>query len=98
MQTVMLMRWAGVTVEQYEEARSRVDWEGDPADGGLFHVAGFEGDGLRVTDVWESPEHFQRFAEERLMPAVKEIGIEGDPEVTFYPAHAIFNARVPAAA
>ena len=97
MQTVMLMRWAGVTPEQYQEARSRVDWEGDPADGGLFHVAGFDGDDLRVTDVWESPDHFQRFAEERLMPAVKEIGIEGEPEVTFYPAHAIFNAGVPQA-
>jgi hypothetical protein len=96
-QTVMQMRWAGVTREQYEEARSRVDWEGDPADGGLFHVAGFDGDDLRVTDVWESPEHFQRFAEQRLMPAVKEIGIEGEPEVTFYPAHATFNAGVPQA-
>jgi hypothetical protein len=95
---VMQMRWAGVTPEQYEEARSRVDWEGEPADGGLLHVAGFDGDDLRVTDVWESPEHFQRFAEERLMPAVKEIGIAGEPEVSFYPVQAIFNARVPAAA
>jgi hypothetical protein len=48
--------------------------------------------------VWESPEHFQRFAEERLMPVVREIGIEDEPEVTFYPVQAIFNARVPAAA
>src|SRR4051794_13606140 len=54
-QIVMQMRWAGVTPEQYEEARSRVDWEGDPADGGVFHVAGFDESGLRVTDVWESP-------------------------------------------
>ena len=97
-QTVMQMRWAGVTPEQYEEARSRVNWESDPAEGGLLHVAGFDGDSLRVTDVWDSPEHFQRFAEERLMPVVKEIGIEGEPEVAFYPVQAIFNARGPAAA
>jgi hypothetical protein len=97
-QFVMQMRWAGVTPDQYEEARSRVDWEGQPADGGLLHVAGFDGDALRVTDVWESPEHFQRFAEERLMPVVREIGLEGDPEVTFYPVQAVFNAGVPAAA
>lgn len=98
MQTVMLMRWAGVTPEQYEEARSRVDWEGDVPDGAVLHVSGFDEGALRVTDVWESPDHFQRFAEERLMPAVKEIGIEGEPEVRFYPVALIFNPRVPTAA
>ena len=98
MQTVMLMRWAGVTPEQYEEMRSRVDWEGDVPDGAVLHVAGFDGDDLRVTDVWESEEQFGRFADERLMPAVKEIGIEGEPEVRFYPVTLIFNPRVPATA
>jgi hypothetical protein len=98
MQTVMLMRWAGVTAEQYEEARSRVGWETDVPDGSVLHVAGVDGDDLRVTDVWESPEHFQRFVDERLMPAVKEIGIEGEPEVRLYPVQAIFNPRVPATA
>jgi hypothetical protein len=97
-QTVMQMRWAGVTPEQYEEARSRVDWEGDVPDGAVLHVAGFDGDDLRVTDVWDSPEQFQRFVEERLMPVVQEIGIDGEPEVRFYPVQAIFNPRVPATA
>jgi hypothetical protein len=98
MQTVMLMRWAGVTAEQYEEARSRVDWEGNVPDGAVLHVAGVDGDDLRVTDVWESAEQFQRFVDERLMPAVQEIGIEGEPEVRLYPLQAIFNPRVPAVA
>ncbi|MEA2412013.1 MAG: hypothetical protein QOC77_2574 [Thermoleophilaceae bacterium] len=97
-QTVMQMRWAGVTPEQYEEARSLINWEGDVPDGAVFHVAGFDGDTLCVTDVWESPEQFQRFTEERLMPGVQEIGIEGEPEVGFYPVQAIFNPRVPATA
>jgi hypothetical protein len=97
-QTVMQMRWAGVTPEQYEQARSQVDWEGDVPDGAVLHVAGFDGDDLCVTDVWDSPEHFQRFVEARLMPAVQEIGIEGEPEVRFYPVTLIFNPRVPAAA
>jgi hypothetical protein len=97
MQTVMLMRWPGVTAEQYEEARALIAWETDVPDGSVFHVAGVDGDDLRVTDVWESPEQFQRFVEERLMPGVKEIGIEGEPEVRLYPVQAIFNPRVPAA-
>ena len=98
MQTVMSMRWTGVTPEQYEEARSVINWEGDVPEGAVLHVAGFDGDDLRVTDVWESEEQFQRFVEERLMPGVQQIGIAGEPEVHFYPVQNIFNARVPAAA
>jgi hypothetical protein len=98
MQTVMLMRWAGVTPEQYEEARSRVAWETDVPDGAVLHIAGFDGDDLRVTDVWESPEQFQSFVDGRLMPAVQEIGIEGEPEIRLYPVQAIFNPKVPAVA
>jgi hypothetical protein len=98
MPTVMHMRWAGVTPEQYEEARSQVSWETEVPDGAVLHVAGFDDDGLRVTDVWDSPEQFQRFVEERLMPAVQEIGIEGEPDVQLYPVQAIFNPKVPATA
>ena len=97
-QTVMVMRWAGVKPEQYEEARRTVDWEGDVPDGAVLHVSGFDGGDLRVTDVWESQEQFERFVGERLMPAVKEIGIEGEPEVEFYPVTLVFNPGVPTAA
>jgi hypothetical protein len=94
----MSMRWRGVTPEQYEEARQVINWEGDVPDGAVLHVAGFDSEVLRVTDVWESEEHFNRFVESRLMPGVQQIGIEGQPEVEFYPVQNVFNARVPAAA
>jgi hypothetical protein len=97
-QVVMNMRWRGVTPEQYDKAREIVNWESDVADGGLLHVAGFDGDGLRVTDVWESEDHFNRFVEERLMPGIQQVGIEGQPEVEFFPVHAIFDPKAPAAA
>jgi hypothetical protein len=97
-QVVMSMRWSGVTPEQYEEARRVVNWEGDVPDGAVLHAAGFHADGLRVTDVWESEEQFNRFVESRLMPGVQQIGIEGQPDVEFFPVQSIFNARVPAAA
>ena len=90
MPTAMLMRWPGVTKEQYEESRERVRWEEDHPDGARFHVAGWDGDDLRVLDIWESAEHFQRFAEGRLMPVTREIGIEGEPEVIFYEVHRVF--------
>jgi hypothetical protein len=96
-QVVMSMRWAGVTPEQYEEARQVINWEGDVPDGAVLHVAGFADDGLRVTDVWESEEQFNAFVESRLMPGVQQIGIEGQPDVEFYPVQNVFNPGVPAA-
>ena len=98
MPTVMSMRWKGVTPEQYEAARSAINWEGDPADGGLFHIAAFTDGELRVVDLWESAEKFQQFVELRLMPGVKQIGIEGEPEVELYEAHRVFAPAYESAA
>lgn len=90
MAVAMFMRWPGVTAEQYDEARERVNWESDVPDGAKFHVATFGPDGARITDVWESQEAFERFGTERLMPVTQEIGIDTEPEVEFAPVHALF--------
>jgi hypothetical protein len=87
MPVVMYMEWDGVSPEQYDEAREKVDWEGDVPDGTILHVPWFVDSGLRVVDVWDSGDQFQAFVEERLMPAVQEIGIEGQPRVDIRPLH-----------
>lgn len=95
MPVVMYMEWDGVKPEQYDAARERVDWEGDLPDGAILHVPCFTDGGLRVTDVWESGEQFQAFVEARLMPAVQEIGIEGEPRVDIRPLHGhVFAPRI----
>jgi hypothetical protein len=53
-------------------------------------VSSFDDSGARITDVWDSEADFNDFVETRLMPAVQEIGIEGQPEVEFTQVHAIF--------
>ncbi|MBK9240911.1 MAG: hypothetical protein IPL75_11750 [Acidobacteria bacterium] len=86
-----------LTQASYEESvrllsggRSRMDKLADwPVKGLLVHVAGQGPNGFRVVDVWESEEAFQRFGEV-LMPIMKAIGIDGEPEV--YPAHAVVSA------
>lgn len=95
MAVAMMMEWPGVTPEQYEEARRRVAWETDVPPGAIFHAARFTDTGLTVGDVWESEEDFNRFAEQRLMPVVREIGIEGEPSVRFAELYATFNAQAP---
>jgi hypothetical protein len=94
MATVMMMHWPEVSKEQYEKARKEVNWEGNVPNGAKFHVAWFGQDGLRVLDLWESQQEFERFVEQRLMPAVQKIGIQGQPKVEFAEAHAIFAPNV----
>jgi hypothetical protein len=90
MATVMEMKWPEITRDDYERAREAVNWEGDMPDGGIFHVAWFE-DGLRVVDVWESQQDFERFGSERLMPKLQELGIGStQPDVQFHEAHTYF--------
>jgi hypothetical protein len=84
------MHWPEVSPEQYEAVRKEVNWEGEPADGGKFHLAWFADDGFRVIDLWESPQQFQRFVEERLMPGVQKVGIAGQPNVQLSESHALF--------
>jgi heme-degrading monooxygenase HmoA len=95
----MLMRWPGLTLDQYEEAREKVRWEEETPAGANFHVVGRDGDDLRVVDIWDSAADFQRFVDERLMPVIHEMGIESEPEVRFYDVHRVFAPHgVPAGA
>jgi hypothetical protein len=76
-----------ITKSQYESLRKEVDWEGNHAPGGVFHAAGFDqSGGIHVADVWDSADAMNAFVEQRLMPAMKKLGIS-PPDVAVYPAH-----------
>lgn len=85
------------TQEQYEETvrkltggKSRVESPADwPVDGLLAHIAGQGENTFRVVDVWESEEALNRFAE-IIVPILREVGVEGEPEV--YPTHTYLSA------
>jgi hypothetical protein len=87
MAVIMRMQWQGVGPELYEQARENVRWDEEPAEGGIIHLAWFDGDTMHVRDLWESAEHFQAFVEQRLMPGVAPLGIETEPEVEILPAY-----------
>ena len=90
MKIVMIMKWDGVTSDQYEQLRKIVNWEGDAPKGAVFHVAGFDATGIRVTDIWDSADDFNNFVQNRLMPGTQQVGIPGQPQVEIIPAYAIF--------
>ena len=97
MAVVLVHQGAGLTQERYEEAvrrltggKSRLESPDDwPVEGLLIHAAGESPGGFRVVDVWESEEAVQRFGA-TLIPILKEIGVEAEPEV--YPAHTFVSA------
>lgn len=92
MTVVMNLEWPGMTREQYNQVIKAGNIDSDPAEGGIFHVASFSERGLHVTDVWESEEHFQRFLEARLMPAVQQAGVtEAPPPPVFRQVHNIIQ-------
>ncbi len=42
-----------------------------PAQGLILHAVGARGSGMRVIDVWESQEAYERFRNEQLVPAME---------------------------
>jgi hypothetical protein len=92
MAVVMTMRWDGVTPDQYDAVRQAVRWEEDVPSGAVLHVASFGDGALNVTDVWNSQADFEQFFADRLAAAIKEAGIEGQPETGFRPLHRRFVA------
>ena len=93
----MFLTWPGVTREQYETVRASVNWEGGRPDGGNFHACSFGDDGMHIFDIWDSPEAFQRFQEDRLSAGIAAAGIEGEPQVEFYELHATYAPAFAAA-
>ncbi len=62
----------------YDAVKERLSVDDDPPAGMILHTAGFTGRGtFRIFDVWESEEAFNRFRDERLMPAVEQVLGEG---------------------
>jgi len=71
-----------MTTAKYDETVKRLEQAGAGAPAGrLYHVCFGDKDNLRVSDIWDSTESFERFGE-TLRPILLELGIDpGEPEV-----------------
>jgi hypothetical protein len=79
------------TLDQYDQVVERMGLTpgGPTPPGALFHWVTKTDNGFRVTDVWESAEAFQQFAQEHIGPNAAAAGL-GPPEPTFHEAHNYF--------
>ncbi len=94
MAVAVVQDFAGGTLAQYDEAISKMGFTpgGPHVPGGLFHWVTETDAGLRVTDVWESREQFDAFAQDQIGPITAEVGIPGPPRLTFYDVHNYLTA------
>ena len=96
MSAVITQQWDAVTPAQYDQIREIVGWDVDVPAGMTFHVASFEGDILRMLDIWDFEEQFMTFVQTRIMPAVAQVGLAGTTEHDRYAAaRCLFQHRRP---
>jgi hypothetical protein len=72
------------TREEYDQVNEKLGE--DTPEGGILHAAVDLGDGkMRAVDVWESAEHYQKFVQDQLIPAIAEVNPDApqasEPEI-----------------
>lgn len=92
MAVAMFMKWPGITPDQYDAVMARLELDVDPAAGAVLHLATLTDEGLEVCDVWQTEQAFHGFFAHRLGPVVRELGVDGEPEVRLEPLHNLFAA------
>jgi len=80
MAVAFVLDFPGGTMDQYNQVVERMHLDGRMAPGGVIHVAGSYGGGLRVIDIWEDMEHFARFSDDQIGPHTQAVGLPA-PEV-----------------
>jgi hypothetical protein len=86
--------FAGATLEQYDQVIAKMGFRpgGPGGPGGIFHWVTRTDGGMRVTDVWETKEQFEKFAAEKIGPITQEVGISGPPDIKFVEVHNYLTA------
>jgi hypothetical protein len=83
---------SGLDKSKYDVAISRLEQagEGSPA-GRLYHCVYDSGGALKVLEVWDSQQSFERHGQV-IMPILKSFGIDaGQPDVS--PAHNVISGQ-----
>ena len=73
----------GVGADQYDAVTAEMGIADEPPEGLIFHSAGELEGRFQVFNVWETPEHFERFTQDRLRPA--QVAVMGEERVAALP-------------
>jgi hypothetical protein len=84
------LKLEGGTAEMVDRLNAEIDPDGNTPDGLIFHASGPVDDGRGVLDFWQSRAHFDRFAADRIGPAMAAMGATGAPEIHEFAVHEHF--------
>src|SRR5204863_9427351 len=90
MAIIMNMEWPGLTRAQFDAARKRVRWEEEPPKGSIVQSQGWNGDTFIAADIWESVEDWNNFLQNRILPNLEGLDIEGEPTIRISEAYLVF--------
>jgi hypothetical protein len=94
MAVVIVNEIEGGNQDFYDQVNPKVMPGGQLPDGCQVHIAGPVDKGWRVITVWDSDEQFQKFRDEKLIPAMRDAGGENRiaPEIKTNPVHNLITA------
>jgi hypothetical protein len=89
MAVVIVNQIDGGSQDMYDQVNPKVMPDGGLPDGCQLHIAGPTDSGWRVITVWDSDEAFQKFRDEKLIPALRDTGNEQRivPNIESQPVH-----------
>ncbi len=93
MAVAVQMEFDGATLEQYDDVCSRMGLapKGPGPAGAISHFATMTDSGLRIVDVWETKEQFEKFAQDQIGPFSQEAGFPAPPRMQFFDVHNYFT-------
>jgi hypothetical protein len=88
MPVAIIMDFEGGTLDQYDQVVQAMGLSpgGPTPPGALFHWVTETDNGVRVTDVWETREAFDQFAQEQIGPHTAAAGLS-EPQMTVHDTH-----------
>jgi hypothetical protein len=88
---VLVIQDFEATTEEYDQVNAKLGE--DTPEGGILHSAVDLGGGkMRAVDVWESAEHYQRFVQDKLIPAIAEVNPDA-PQAQEPEIHEIYDLQ-----
>jgi hypothetical protein len=95
----MLLAGEAVTADSYRQVTEQMFGnfpmrEDQSPEGLILHTSGQSEQGFYVYDIWESKEHFERFVQSKLGPALGELGGDAPrPEPQFFEIEQIVKGQ-----
>jgi hypothetical protein len=94
MSVVIVNELQGGSQDFYDQVTPKVMEGGKLPEGCQLHIAGPTDNGWRVITVWDSEDQFQQFRNDKLIPAIQEIGAEDRvaPSISSQPVYRVITS------